>query len=341
MSTNAQTDELIHIAGAPDIPGLRFRKFRGEVDFPGMARAFNASLHADGGERISTVESLSKTYSNLLHSDTSKDLVLIEADGELIGYKRVLWEVELDGTRLYTHFGFLAPEWRGKGIGTALVRHSEARLREIASAHPDTGARLFSSWASGDSSTIQDVLKNEGYAPVRYGYDMVRPDLENIPVVPMPEGLETRPVRTEDLRLIWEAEVEAFRDHWGAIEPDEGDFVRWQNDTPFQPEYWQVAWDVATNEPAGMVRTFIDEDQNREFNRKRGYTENISVRRPYRRRSLARALMARSFQLQKDLGMTETALSVDAQNPNGALQLYENMGFRVTQTETSYRKPMV
>lgn len=38
--------------------------------------------------------------------------------------------------------------------------------------------------------------------------------------------------------------------------------------------------------------------------------------------------------------MAEGALGVDAQNPNGALQLYESCGFRVTNRGASYRKPL-
>jgi ribosomal protein S18 acetylase RimI-like enzyme len=167
---------------------------------------------------------------------------------------------------------------------------------------------------------------------------MVRPDLENIPDAPLPEGLEVRPVKPEHLRAIWEAEQEAFLDHWGASEVEEGDFERWLNNHPFQPELWQVAWDG--DQVAGMVRTIIDRNQNARFGRQRGYTENISTRRPWRKRGLARALMAQSMRLQKELGMTETALGVDASNPNGALQLYESMGFQVTKKETIYRKPL-
>ncbi len=89
-----------------------------------------------------------------------------------------------------------------------------------------------------------------------------------------------------------------------------------------------------------MVLTFIDEAENKEYNRKRGYTEGICARRPWRRQGLARALMARSFQVQKERGMTETALGVDTQNPNGALQLYESMGFRPVRRSTTYRKAM-
>lgn len=340
MSTQTETIELIEVPGAPDIPGLRFRKFRGQEDIPHMSRVFNAAERANGSERVSTVETMTKTYENLRNSDTANDLVLIEVNGELIGYKRVSFYVELDGQRIYEHFGFLHPDWQGKGIGSALVKHSEARIRELAATHPDTGSKWYSAFILEKQTNLKEILEREGYQIVRYGYSMVRPNLENIPDVPMPEGLEVRPVRTEDLRAIWEAEVEAFRDHWGADEPQDGDYDRWLKDTFFQPEVWVVGWDTSTNEVAGMVRTFIDEDANREFNRKRGYTENISVRRPWRRRGLARALMARSFQIQKDRGMTDTALGLDAQNPNGALDLYKSMGFEVTQTETSYRKPI-
>jgi mycothiol synthase len=340
MSTQTDTIELIEVQGAPNIPGLRFRKFRGMEDIPAMVRVLNVTDPADGSDRVSTVESLSKTYENLRNSDAGNDVVMIEVNGELVGYTRVLWHVELDGSRMYSHFGFLVPEWRNKGIGTALIRHNEARLREIAADHPDTGPRWFDTGTLNNQDSLRSILEGEGYEKIRYGYEMVRPDLENIPDIPMPEGLEVRPVKQEDMRAIWEAEIEAFRDHWGAEEPQEGDFERWLNDIMFQPEIWKVAWDRATNEVAGMVRGFIAEEENQQYNRKRGYTEYISVRRPWRRIGLAKALMARSMQLQKELGMTETALSLDAQNPNGALNLYKSMGFEVTRTDIAYRKAM-
>jgi len=39
-------------------------------------------------------------------------------------------------------------------------------------------------------------------------------------------------------------------------------------------------------------------------------------------------------------GMDEAALGVDAENPTGALHVYENLGFRRTRTGVQYRKPM-
>ncbi len=338
MATQTEIGDTILIQDAPDIPGLRFRHFRGEADLPGMIAVLNASAASDGSERADTLENLAKTYSNLKNCDPQQDMVMVEVDGEMVGYSRTMWWVELDGSRIYQNFGFLKPELRGKGIGTALLRRAEARLREIALEHPDTGPRWLDSWALEKQTSLVSLLEKEGYEAIRHGYNLVRPDLNNIPDAPLPEGIEVRPVKKEDLRAIWEAEVEAFLDHWGASEPEEGDYERWLNEAPFQPELWQVGWDG--DQVTGMIRTYIDEDENAKYNRKRGYTEYISTRRPWRKRGLARSLMAHSMRVQKERGMEESALSVDGLNPSGALQLYLSMGFEITKKEMTYRKPL-
>jgi ribosomal protein S18 acetylase RimI-like enzyme len=101
---------------------------------------------------------------------------------------------------------------------------------------------------------------------------------------------------------------------------------------------WRVAWDG--DEVAGQVRSFINAEENERFHRKRGYTEHISVRRPWRRRGLARALIAASFPLLRARGMTEAGLGVDTQNVSGALGVYEKCGFRPISRSTIYRRPL-
>jgi ribosomal protein S18 acetylase RimI-like enzyme len=64
------------------------------------------------------------------------------------------------------------------------------------------------------------------------------------------------------------------------------------------------------------------------------------VRRLWRKQGLAKALIARSMRLLQEQGMTEVALGVDTQNPNGALHLYESMGYRVTKELITYEKPL-
>jgi ribosomal protein S18 acetylase RimI-like enzyme len=338
MAFDTRTGEDIFVPGAPDIPGLRFRRFRGKEDFPQMVEVFNAVHLADGLDDTRTVEEMEKAYANLRNSDPEKDIVVVEIDGKIVGYKRVEWWAELDGTHIYAHFGFIAPEWRGKGIGSALFRHSEARIREIAAEQPGDFKRLVETWVYDSQPGLANIIKREGYEGVRYGFEMVRPNLDNIPDAPMPEGLEIRPVQPEHYRAIWEAEIEAFLDHWGMSEPQEGDYERWLEQTPFEPELWKVGWEG--DQVAGMVRNFVNREFNARHNRKRAYTEYISTRRPWRRRGLARALIAESLRMQKEMGMEESALSVDAENPSGALELYKNMGFEVVRRHTTYRKEL-
>jgi ribosomal protein S18 acetylase RimI-like enzyme len=99
---------------------------------------------------------------------------------------------------------------------------------------------------------------------------------------------------------------------------------------------WKVGWDG--DQVAGSVLNFLNEDENEEYQRKRGYTEGISVRRPWRKRGLATALITRSLMMFQEMGMTEAALAVDAQNLSGALRLYESVGFRQVKQSATYRK---
>jgi mycothiol synthase len=145
-------------------------------------------------------------------------------------------------------------------------------------------------------------------------------------------------VEEAHMRKIFDASAEAFRDHWGYVEPTETDYLRWLEDPNRDPSIWKVAW--AGDEVVGMVGNFIDKDSNETFNRKRGYTEDISVRRQWRRQGVARALLTRSIQMFIDMGMVETYLGVDTENPNGALQLYTSVGYQQERVGITYRKEL-
>jgi len=333
--------DQIHLPDAPAIPGLVFRRFRGPEDYPKMAAVIEASKVEDRIERVATPEEVANTYQHLAHCNPYTDMIFAEINGEVVGYGRTDWYQEEDGekARNYLTIGFLAPEWRRKGIGTAMLHFLQNRLREIAAGHPQDGPRYFQVFVEGHENATRALLEKEGYTPVRYFHKMVRPDLENIPDCPLPEGLEVRPVLPEHYRQIWDADQEAFRDHWGYAEPEEADYQAWLNDPiVFQPELWKIAWDG--DQVAGQVRGFINEAENEAYGYKRGYCEFISVRRPWRKRGLARALIALTLHEFKRRGMTESALGVDTENPSGALRIYEEMGFRAVETGGAYRKDM-
>ena len=98
-----------------------------------------------------------------------------------------------------------------------------------------------------------------------------------------------------------------------------------------------MAWDG--DEVAGVVMNRVLTTFNEQTGERRGLLAGVSVRRPWRRRGLARALVAESLRALRDAGMTSAVLGVDADNPTGALGVYEDNGFVVHRRGMNYRRP--
>jgi mycothiol synthase len=324
--------------GHQQIEGLRLRLFGSEADYERMAAVLEARRVEDGLEETTSVEDIVRIYRHMKNIDPYQDVIMAEVNGEVVGYGRTRWWEEGNNGRIYSTFGSVLPAWRRKGIGRAILHWNEARLRSIAAGHPEDGAHLLESVAENSVPGVIALLESEGYRPARYFYLMVRPDLENIPDLPLPDGLEVRPARPEHYQQILDANQEAFQEHWGFDLTNELTLGQWIEHPNFQPALWQIAWDG--EEVVGMVLPYIDQRDNEVNGILRGYTEEIAVRRPWRKRGLARALIAHSLQALRERGMTEAALHVDADNETGALRLYEMMGYQVVKRSVHYRKEM-
>ncbi len=332
---------VIEIENVPQIAGLAFRYFQGETDYPQIARVLTASEAADHTNRKVSSEDIAKAFQHLGNCDPWHDLLIAEVEGTMLGYTRGWWEVGENGSRVYCQNGFLVPEWRRKGIGTTLLREMEDRLREIAAMHPTDLDKIFQVNTSQHQIGTKRMLEQAGYEPARHFYSMVRPNLENIEDHPLPEGLEVQTVIPEHYRAIWKAIAETSEDEWGHHELTEQDYREWLDGDLFQPELWQVAWDVATGEVAGTVLTYIHHQENQQFNRLRGYTEGIGVVQRWRRRGVARALISLSLKAQKEAGMSESALVADTDSTSNVVRLYESCGFQVVKKDTLFRKILV
>jgi ribosomal protein S18 acetylase RimI-like enzyme len=333
------TPVRVEVRNPPPIPGLAFRRMRPPDDFAAIADLFNAVAEADGLEERHDVQGLEQWFAHADHWDPLTDVLLAEVDGELIGYGKVHWNEDTDGGRNFATWGAVRPLWRRRGLGRAIHYENVRRLREMAAGQepvPDL-VRRFDSWASDSQVGAIALLESEGFQVARYFFEMLRPHLDDIREFPLPEGLEVRPVEPEHYRALWEADKEAFLDHWGAMNWSEETFQRFFSGPDFRPDLWRVAW--AGDEVAGQVTNEVMREFNTETGSRRGLLAGVSVRRPWRGRGLARALVAQSLVALRDEGMTDAVLGVDAENPTGALGVYTDNGFLVHQRERQYRKP--
>jgi mycothiol synthase len=307
-------------------------------DLAGMIGVLDACKRADGFERHDTVEEMRVSYSNLTNCDPETDVLIAEGPDGIVGYARVTWNVEtVTDIRTLLQFGWVVPDVRGRGVGTAMLGWCEARLQEMIADRPHHGKTVFESFYDEGEEAKRRLLEESGYRTNETYAEMTRATSDPLHDCPLPDGLEIRPVTAADARRIWEADVEAFRDHVGFHEPQEEDFRVFVQNPNFDPSLWKVAFDG--DAIVGMVLNYVDPGENEEYGRRRGWTEDISVQRPWRGRGVAKAIIARSIEMFRDMGMTETALGVHTANPTGAFRLYEAMGYRVASLSRDLRKP--
>ncbi|MEP7114012.1 MAG: GNAT family N-acetyltransferase [Ilumatobacteraceae bacterium] len=317
------------------------RPYRGAGDHAAMAAILTEYRQYAGNPEMASAEQFDVTYANLSNCDPANDIVIIETtDGEAAGYVRVSWNELKDGSRDYVLFGPVRPAHLTEPLYRAMATAQEAHLRPMAAGVADARFRAYSPHPGpGQAATGEAAwLEALGYQPIRFEASLVRPDLEDIADLALPEGVEVRAVTAEMLRPIFAAHHEAFRNDWDFTEATEEDFHRWIDDPLRDESLWKIAW--AGDTVVGQVKSFINAEENAELGYLRGYTEYISTHADWRNKGIAGSLLASSLRELKARGMTEAALGADTENPGGAFQLYTRMGFQLRSYEATYAKPM-
>jgi mycothiol synthase len=326
------------MALAGTVAGLRLRPYAGEADLADIARIENAEAAEDGLQRRVSIEELASFFARSSDSfDPARDVTIAELDGRVVGVGQREIVDTTDARREYRLDGIVDPAWRGRGIGRALLTENERVARDLAGAQ-GASAPVLGSWSWETQPRDRALLEAAGFRPARWFFDMVRPTLDDVVEAALPEGLDLRPIDRSLARAVWDADIEAFADHWGGFDHSEANLERWLNAPTTDLSLWVVAFDG--DEIAGGVINSIDPDQNAVLGVRRGWLNSVFTRRAWRRRGLATALVARSLARLRDRDMTSAALGVDADNANGALGLYERLGFAVDQRAIAWRKEL-
>jgi ribosomal protein S18 acetylase RimI-like enzyme len=336
--TSIQTTVVPALLERLRVPQLRFRPATAARDAWLLADIYNRSMAADRIDRAATADSITAMQRALPHCDPARDMLLAEVADAAVGFVRLCWGRERSGTVVFRHMAALVPEWRRRGIGAAMLQQAHAGLRQIAGALGMGRSAYLQAVAADGQTGLLVLLLQEGYAAVRHTALLVRRDLGNIPLQPLPERLEVRELQAHEYRALWDARHEALRDRWGQVQPEDGDFSRWLEGLGDQHGLWQTAWDGEQIAGAALAR--IDHAENAHFLRRRGLTQEVWVRPRWRRRGLAKALVTRGLRALAAHGMTEAAFEVDVESPHGAPQLFKRLGYQPAWRATIYRRPL-
>ena len=145
----------------------------------------------------------------------------------------------------------------------------------------------------------------------------------------MPDGIKVRELDPEtDMDGYAMAYGEAFRDHWGHVDLPQDEWVR-RKKAEFEswgemyvPGLWFLALEGDTI--AGSVGSFLNYG-NADG---RCYLYHVFVRRAWRNRRIATALLRTAFRALQELGGRTVELHVDSDNMTYGLELYRGLGMR-------------
>jgi mycothiol synthase len=327
-----------------DVPGLpgdvRARALDPATDIPAIAAFMGDVNIADGYTQVLTPEEVAVEWRRTPGFDPARDALLVEDTAGIAALVNVDAQVRAGKVSHWIE-GWVRQDRRRQGIGRALLRwaerHAADLVRRRESPEPDLPQVIGFGVLESNPAAMAFAAQSD-YTPIRYGFEMRRPLAAPIPDVELPAGIDLRPVRQADHRKIWDADVEAFRDHWEPRLRDEGDFEAAFAFPDLDTSLWRVAWE--RDEVVGSVMNAIFPQENARIGLKVGWLEHVSVRARWRGRGVAKALIAASMRALRDRGMNIAALGVDAENPTGALALYEGLGFRPHQKWISHRKPL-
>jgi len=283
-------------------------------DIPALLEMNQACDMVEFG-RIRTLESDLRMGMEMPGHDLTKDSwVIVAPDGRMagLGFCGHLPPISRLFENLRVH-----PDYAGLGLYDYLHERIAERARDFI-AEADEGVRVSTLiWCPEKAVELSEALERAGLKHIRTNWIM-RIDMAELPPEPVwPEGVELRPFTMDLAHAIYEADDEAFHDHWGHIRFP---FEAWELFTTkrdgFDPNLWHLAYDG--DEIAGFSLNSIDNGE--------AWVGELGVRRPWRKKGLGLAFLRHSFRDFYQRGQRSVILNVDSENLTGATRLYTRAG---------------
>ncbi|MCA9985709.1 MAG: GNAT family N-acetyltransferase [Anaerolineales bacterium] len=301
-------------------------------DVPAIQQLTVATAAVDKTEGPASPQNIQQIFALLGDEMPRNSLAGLTPAGEIVALAMVFFR-PADNERLAMISGTVHPDYRARGLGSYLLAWMEARVQQQAARdNNDQPVRVQTSCADH----LQDrmtLFGQHGFAPIRYAYKMRHPLAQQIAKTSLPDGLQLIPWHETHSDAARQAFNIAFQDIWGVPEMDT---TLWQQFFVGVPQFRpDLSWLVLADETIVAFCINWVNERNQE-----GWVEAVGVLPAWRGRGVAAALLTQSLHEFQALGLKSAGLDVDTENPTGALQLYEKLGFAAIKRTIFFSKPL-
>lgn len=288
-------------------------------------------LAAEAQDRRGWVDTLEDRERDLTDPESNPEtdsLAVFTPEGQLVAFGWIFTPPPSDTESISFLDGNVHPDFRQRGLGTAIVKWLVQRGGEIQNSISGPPAHYLRVTFPDYLNSNGNLFAKQGFQPIRYYYRMRRDLSQPIPEYKVPESLHLQTWNPELNADALKADNEAFEDHWGHIPLDEEHWNTWfLQHEDFRPELSFMVTDG--QEIAGLSINKVRTAENAVTGIQEGWIQSLAVRRPWRRQGIASALLCASMQVFKSAGLDFAGLTVDTDNLTGALRIYERLGFSV------------
>lgn len=230
------------------------------------------------------------------------------------------------------------PEYRPQGLEDEMLGIIEAHAAEWCAQTQSQG--VLHTGVQAQQQRFIDLYTRHGYQVARWFLELERDLSQPILDAPPPSDILIRQMDPEtDVQAYYVAMNDSFQDHWDPHDLTLEQITHMVASPSFRADLTLLAFGE-DGEPAGVCAGQDREEHNRQHGTQEGYISNVGVRRPYRRRGLARALLTQAMRLLQEAERTTAVLHVDADSPTGATRLYEAVGFTERKRSLIFKKPI-
>ena len=250
--------------------------------------------------------------------DFEHDVLVAErSDGSLVGYA----DLGVQAQQVWIDVRVTEPEPLRPLLDAIEARAAEKK--------PGAGVLGFT---SESDEILRDLYEEAGYVVARHSYRMEISLDGGAPEPEWPEGISVRAFSPGEEERVYEAHMSSFADTWNfEREPFEVWSHWFPKDPKFDPSLWFLA--EAGRELAGISLT-----RESEHEPDQGWVRILGVIPEYRQRGVGQALLRHTFREYASRGFARVGLGVDAQNPTGAVRVYERAGMHVARTNLILEK---